>query len=130
MALPSRGSTQRWVTHCTAWTIPRLFEFQVSKLPGFHSHPKAPCHMALKPRLWAAHVLLPAPIERQERCWRDDRTPIQQQHLRTETTQAVCHSLSFASGDSLPRLQQQSEVCGCGMPFWPGKNPQPRKSDS
>ena len=54
----------------------------------------------------------------------------QRLHLRTETTRAVCHSLSFASGDSLPRLQQQSEVCGCGMPFWPGKNPQPRKSDS
>ena len=41
-------------------------------------------------------------------------------NLRTQTSQAVCHSLSFASGDSLPRLQQQSEVCGCGMPFWPG----------
>lgn len=71
MALPSRGSTQRWATsHCTAsWKILRLFEFQASKLLGFHS-PKAPCHMTLKPRLWAAHVLLPAPVERQERCCR------------------------------------------------------------
>lgn len=128
MALPSRGSTQRWATsHCTAsWKILRLFEFQASKLLGFHS-PKAPCHMTLKPRLWAAHVLLPAPVERQERCCRHVNfkgspipAPNLHLNLRTQTSQAVCHSLSFASGDSLPRLQQQSEVCGCGMPFWPG----------